>query len=94
MKKRKAVCFGEVLWDVFPDEARIGGAPLNVASRLSNLGLQTEMISKVGNDKRGEEIIVYLRKNNVETGNITKNKEYPTGVVNVTLSQSGSATYE
>ena len=82
------------MWDVFPDEARIGGAPLNVASRLSNLGLQTEMISKVGNDKRGEEILSYLRKNNVETGSITRDENYPTGVVNVALSKSGSATYE
>ncbi|MGA8855337.1 MAG: carbohydrate kinase, partial [Christiangramia sp.] len=33
-KKIKAVCFGEILYDVFPDMQRIGGAPLNVASRL------------------------------------------------------------
>ena len=94
MKERIAVCFGEVLWDVFPDESRIGGAPLNVASRLSHLGIETEIISKVGNDIRGQEIIAFLRKNNVHTGSITEDENLPTGVVNVTLSQGGSATYE
>lgn len=90
----KAVCFGEVLMDVFPDEERIGGAPLNVASRLSSLGVDTRMISKVGSDQKGEQIITFLKEQGVATSCITKDPEYPTGVVNVSLSNSGSATYE
>lgn len=93
-EKIKAVCFGEVLWDVFPDGERIGGAPLNVASRLAGLGVETEMISKVGADKKGEDLLYYLRSNDVEIGNIEEDKKFPTGVVNVSLSESGSATYE
>lgn len=94
MESLKAVCFGEVLWDVFPDEERIGGAPLNVASRLSNLGLKTEMISKVGNDEKGCQILSYLQSKKIENKNIIKDPRYSTGVVNVTLSSSGSATYD
>lgn len=94
MTEIKAVCLGEVLWDVFPDEARIGGAPLNVASRLSSLGIKTEMISNVGDDARGEELLSYLTANKVGTENIGRDKSYPTGVVNVSLSAGGSATYE
>ncbi|MDT0647948.1 carbohydrate kinase [Zunongwangia sp. F260] len=90
----KAICFGEVLWDVFPDEERIGGAPLNVASRLSSFGINTEIISRVGNDKKGEKLISYLKSNNIEVKNIAKDEKYPTGVVNVSLSSGGSATYE
>lgn len=90
----KAVCFGEVLYDVFPDEEKIGGAPLNVASRLSSFGVETEMISKVGNDEKGNEIISYLQSNNVGTVNVVRGNEYATGVVNVTLSGSGSASYD
>lgn len=90
----KAVCFGEVLVDIFPDKERIGGAPLNVASRLSSLGIQTQLISKVGDDEKGEQIISFLEQQKVKTTNIVKDPEYPTGVVNVTLSKSGSATYE
>ncbi|HZJ36483.1 MAG TPA: PfkB family carbohydrate kinase, partial [Gillisia sp.] len=92
--KIKAVCFGEVLWDVFSDEARIGGAPLNVASRLSASGIETEIISRIGTDRKGKEILTYLKSNNVCTENIELDATYPTGMVNVTLSSSGSATYE
>lgn len=92
-KKVKAVCFGEVLYDVFPDMERIGGAPLNVASRLASMGVETEMISKVGVDEKGEELIAYLRSKKVETGNILKDEKYPTGMVEVSLSVGGSATY-
>ncbi|GHA40266.1 carbohydrate kinase [Salinimicrobium marinum] len=94
MANLKAVCFGEILYDVFPDEERIGGAPLNVASRLSSLGVQTSMISKTGADPKGEEIISYLERNKVDTSNVNRDSRYPTGVVKVTLSQSGSASYE
>ncbi|WP_286760981.1 carbohydrate kinase family protein [Salegentibacter sp. UBA1130] len=94
MVNRKAVCFGEILYDVFPDRERIGGAPLNVASRLSGLGILTEMISKVGDDEKGEKLISYLESKNIKTENISKDSNFTTGVVNVKLSESGSATYE
>ncbi|APS37732.1 fructokinase [Salegentibacter agarivorans] len=94
MVNRKAVCFGEILYDVFPDRERIGGAPLNVASRLSGLGILTEMISKVGDDEKGEKLISYLESKNIKTENISKDPNFTTGVVNVKLSESGSATYE
>lgn len=90
----KAVCFGEVLMDVFPDEERIGGAPLNVAVRLSSLGIETQLISKVGSDQKGEQIISFLKEQGVGTSNILKDTEHPTGIVKVRLSKSGSATYE
>jgi len=92
--KINAVCFGEVLWDVFPDKARIGGATLNVASRLSATGIETEIISRIGIDQKGKDILAYLKSNNVGTENIVTDPTYPTGMVNVTLSSSGSATYE
>ena len=93
-KNIKAVCFGEILYDVFPDMERIGGAPLNVASRLSSMGVETEIISKVGVDKKGDELLAYLRSRNIETGNILKDDQHSTGMVQVALSASGSATYE
>lgn len=94
VKRIKAVCFGEVLYDIFPDTERIGGAPLNVASRLSSLGVETELLSKVGTDKKGEQIIKFLSDRGVGTLHIGKDPDYSTGVVNVSLSKSGSAIYE
>lgn len=93
-KEINAVCFGEVLFDVFPDGERIGGAPLNVASRLSSFGIKTKMISKIGEDQKGEDILKYLEENKVSTEYITRDKKYPTGVVKVNLSAGGSATYD
>lgn len=95
MKKEiNAVCFGEVLFDVFPDGERIGGAPLNVASRLSSLGISTQMISKIGEDQKGEAILKYLEENKISIDHISRDKKYPTGVVKVSLSEGGSATYD
>ncbi|WP_424492935.1 carbohydrate kinase family protein [Salinimicrobium sp. GXAS 041] len=93
-KQLKAVCFGEVLFDVFPDKERIGGAPLNVASRLSSLGIQTELISQVGKDEKGRQLLDYLKENRVGTACVYIHDQFPTGVVNVSLSKSGGATYE
>src|SRR5690606_8108324 len=93
-KNLKITCFGEVLWDVFPSGEKIGGAPLNVAIRLQSMGVQTSMISSVGRDTRGEKIKEYLNALGIDTSNILELNEYPTGVVQVTLDTSGSATYE
>ena len=93
-KKVKAVCFGEILWDVFPDMERIGGAPLNVASRLSSMGVETEMISRVGDDEKGRKLLEYLDSRKIKTANIQRDAEHPSGMVQVSLSPGGSATYE
>lgn len=93
-KNLKITCFGEVLWDVFPAGEKIGGAPLNVAIRLQSLGVKTSMISSVANDKRGEKIINHLNDLGVNTSCIQVQSEYPTGIVQVTLDETGSATYD
>ena len=88
----KAVCFGEVLWDVFPEGKRIGGAPLNVALHLNNLGIDPLMISKIGNDSDGKEILNYLSEKNVSARGIQTDTEFPTGTVRVQL-RNGIPTY-
>ncbi|MDT0642651.1 carbohydrate kinase [Zunongwangia sp. F363] len=94
MNTKKAVCYGEILWDVFPDEERIGGAPLNVASRLSSFGIHTKMLSKIGKDERGQKLLTYLKNNNVDTKHVSEDENLSTGIVQVSLSPSGSASYE
>ncbi len=91
---KKIVCFGEVLWDVFPTHKKIGGAPLNVALRLQSFGNEVFMISQVGNDKNGEDLVAYVNDNGVATEFIVKDTNFETGKVNVTLDKSGSASYE
>jgi len=89
-----AICFGEVLWDVFPTYKNIGGAPLNVALRLQSLGAKSYIISRIGNDENGSDLLQYINGKGVDTSNIQKDEIYKTGCVNVTLDKTGSAQYE
>jgi len=93
-KNLKAVAYGEVLWDVFANEKKIGGAPLNVALRMKTLGCEVAMISCVGNDENGKAIINQVKSLGLETAAIIKSEEFPTGLVNVTVNERGSASYE
>ena len=93
-KKLKAVAYGEVLWDVFGDKKKIGGAPLNVALRMKTLGCEVTMISCVGNDEDGKAILNHIKQLGLQTDTIMVSETFPTGLVNVTLNESGSATYE
>lgn len=93
MNKIKAVCFGEILFDVFSDNEKIGGAPLNVASRLKSFGMDVSIISAVGNDNNGKKLIAYFKNIDVNTNSIHVNENYPTGIVNVQLNQKGNASY-
>lgn len=90
----KAVAFGEVLWDVFSDQKKIGGAPLNVALRMKSLGAEVTMISSVGNDQDGQEIISEVKSLGLDTDTIMQSEEFPTGLVKVTLDKQGAASYE
>lgn len=90
---KNIVCFGEVLWDVFPTHKKIGGAPLNVASRLKSLENRVCLISKVGNDAAGSEIIDFLNKQGIDTQSIKVDHTLKTGDVKVSLDNQGSATY-
>lgn len=89
-----AVCFGEVLWDIFPTHKKIGGAPLNVALRMNSLGVETTMISRVGADENGEDILSFLSSQEITTDLIQVTKEYKTGAVHVMINEKGNASYD
>jgi fructokinase len=92
MSKKNIVCFGEVLWDLLPSGKIAGGAPMNVAVHANQLGLNAIMISAVGNDELGEEIMSFLLSRGLSVENIQKN-EYQTGIVEVSLDSKGSPSY-
>lgn len=91
---KKVICFGEVLWDVFQENKKIGGAPLNVALRLKSLKNDVAIISKVGSDNEGDEIRDYIKDNNLSVDFIQIDENLKTGSVNVFLNEKGSASYE
>ena len=87
------VCFGEVLWDVFPSHKTIGGAPLNVGLRLHSFKNNVTLISSVGKDKNGKNLLNYIEKEGLSNSSIQINEEFKTSEVLVTLDKSGSASY-
>lgn len=89
-----AVCFGEVLWDIFPTHKKIGGAPLNVALRMNSMGVETTMISRVGVDTNGDDIVSFLKENEINDDEVQTTEDYKTGVVNVMINEKGNASYD
>ncbi len=94
MHKLNIVCFGEVLWDVFPTRKKIGGAPLNVAIRLQSLGNNVTMASSIGNDENGHNLLEYIKVHGINTDHISINSQFKTGKVKVMLNSKGSASYD
>jgi fructokinase len=86
-------CFGEILWDNFPSYRRIGGAPLNVALRMHSLGASVHMISRLGQDADGEEILKYLKHQGLSSDLIQIDTTHKTGTVDVHLDATRTATY-
>ncbi|MDV7188299.1 carbohydrate kinase [Lutibacter sp. TH_r2] len=90
---KNLVCFGEVLWDVFPTHKKIGGAPLNVALRLQSLGNNVSIITRIGDDSEGMEIKEFVKNRGVSIENIQIDTTLKTGEVAVVLNEKGSASY-
>lgn len=88
------LCFGEVLWDMLPTGAKPGGAPLNVAIHLKKQGLNPILISKIGNDKDGKNLLDFLSESGVNTDTIQKDNILTTSKVLVHLDKDKNATYE
>lgn len=90
----RVVCFGEVLWDLLPSGKIAGGAPMNVAFHLNQLGVPAAMVSRVGRDDLGREILAFLAGKNIDTGLVQHDDTFPTGIVKVTLDDKGHPAYE
>ena len=93
-KPYSIACFGEVLWDLLPTGKVAGGAPMNLAFHANNLGIHAKMISAIGEDELGTELIHFLTSKRIETNLIQRNPSLPTSTVQVSLDEKGSASYE
>jgi len=89
-----ALCFGEILWDFLPRGAFPGGAPFNVAYHLHRLGVETHLVSAVGKDLLGDELITRLRQWGLSVEGVGRHVGLPTGYVKATIGPSGDASYE
>ena len=93
-KKYPVVCFGEILWDILPTGALPGGAPMNVAYHLKKLGIEPAMITRIGSDDWGKNLIRLMEQNNISTEFFQLDDTLETGKVNATINPNKEVTYE
>ena len=88
------IAAGEILWDLFPDGPRLGGAPANFACHAAALGAESWLVSAVGNDERGTAAIAQFGELGLQTDAIFVDTEHPTGTVDVTVDSHGVASFQ
>lgn len=86
------VGMGEALWDVLPEGKKIGGAPANFAYHVSQFGLPSQVVSAVGNDPLGREIVENFTSKGLN--HLIEEVPYPTGTVQVEIDPAGVPQYD
>lgn len=86
------VGMGEALWDVLPEGKKIGGAPANFAYHVSQFGLPSRVVSAVGSDPLGREIVENFTSKSLN--HLIEEVPYPTGTVQVEIDPAGVPQYD
>ncbi len=84
---------GEVLWDIYHEERYLGGAPANFAIHVSQLGDEGIVVSRIGNDGMGRELIRALKEKNLSDKYLQVDKHKGTGTVMITINVSGEPSF-
>lgn len=92
--KKTVVAIGEILWDVLPQGKKAGGSSMNVALHLHKQGIDSQLISAIGDDALGYALVDFLKSNHFPTHLIQTHPSLPTSTVTVTLDSEQQATYE
>jgi fructokinase len=92
-KKYEIVGIGEILWDLLPAGKQLGGAPANFTCHAWALGAGAHLVSRVGEDALGREIIERWKARGMPIDTIGIDAERPTGSVSVELAADGQPNY-
>lgn len=87
------MAFGEILWDIFSEYRRLGGAPFNFAARMSMLGHKALMVSRVGRDDFGEEALTTAQSLGLDTSLVQIDTRKNTGTVDVFINERGQPDF-
>src|SRR3982751_1498821 len=90
----QVVCFGEVLWDILPQGALPGGAPMNVAYHLKKLGNNPALITNIGLDDYGKKLVGLLEASGVSTEYFHIDYNHSTGLVYAKPNEHNEVTYD
>jgi len=88
------LALGEILFDVFPDYRRLGGAPFNFAFHLKQLGFPVRFVSRVGEDRNGKEIRAAVKAHGFNPADLQVDSRHATGTVAVSLNDTGVPTFD
>jgi fructokinase len=91
MIRKKVLGMGEILWDLLPNGRQLGGAPANFAFHAKQLGLDAGVVSAVGQDSDGKDILEMIMRFGLRS--FIGVNEKPTGTVSVTLDDQGVPVY-
>lgn len=94
VNKPSVICFGEILWDILPTGKKPGGAPMNVAYHLHQLGIDSAIISRVGNDLPGEELVRFLNSIGLTTNLCQVDSKHNTSEVHARISENHEVSYD
>lgn len=94
IRKHEVVCFGEILWDILPTGAKPGGAPMNVAYHLRKLGISPVLITRIGNDQWGRDLLALMKEQQISTDFFQVDERLTTGVVNAKINANNEVTYD
>jgi len=84
---KRITSFGEILFDVYPDGRKLGGAPFNFIYHIKKLTGNGNFVSRIGNDLPGDEIFWFMRSNYMPTRYIQIDTEHPTGAAYANLDE-------
>ena len=90
----KILVYGEIIWDVFEDNRKIGGAPLNFGAHLAKFGVQSYILSSVGNDNLGKDSLKHIKDFGVYNDFINISEVFPTGISKVVCDEDGQPSYQ
>lgn len=91
---KNVICFGEMLWDMLPSGKMPGGAPMNVAIHLKNFGNNATVISRVGTDDLGSELVEFIKANELSDEFIQYGQTHLTGMVKVNMDNKNEVSYK
>lgn len=85
-KEENTIVFGETLYDQFPEgQVVLGGAPFNVSWHLKSFGTNPLLISSVGSDHLGHDVIKTMKQKGLSTDGVRIHNKYPTGLVDISF---------
>jgi fructokinase len=90
----RVLALGEILWDVFDDSTRLGGAPLNFSAHVSRLGHEALVLSALGEDDLGKSARARLELLGLDTRLIQTTSRFPTGTASVRLGPNGETGFQ